>query len=748
MMDKLNELFKHSKIKYIVSVDNCYDKSTESDDFEIIKYCVENLGFFKEFCKEFSRGDILETLESLNDEAAEFIESIIKDLNTSEKDSLQKKVPHVLNNEVVALTKFCTDLVENNSIIIDFKKFSSIETANNFYSKIEDHFTLNDDSRVLWLIDNNFEDSGGTSEDGQNFIKKIITSGNTQNHVFALCSAQEEIGDNNQLREIFTIESLQNISLACLIKKRHILDEDYAKLFSEMYLGFRQNYSGEILSQLNHVLDTALKKSAGIMSELQDETINKVILLGSMNDGVSPVETFQRLMMIIIQSDIVCTIGTKFDSISKLIHNYHELCKWCAIDLPAAEDFRTIEDLRSTECYDMNINILYSAVGYGDIFSINNKYYLLLSQACNISIRSNGERKARCATLLEIVTCDPGRESSRKIDYFPMQTESYVSFNNAINIDFTVLDLCSLNNNGKLFINDEFDYTSTQFRYSESFFKHLQNVIEHNKHLQQQYLELSHSMGSLSLDDVIKKTRELYKDNSLELIASFNNGVLYNGERVCRVNKDIMDDISKKYAEYHSRKALDFDFAKKYKIIPYSVTYFFNFDKLRIHSDDIKKLHFFNYYNTDETVDESKVHFDFKNFYRDFYKLDSSVDIPKKDFKFNEHRITIQSKFIPVVIEDKIHINVLNVNDDKITIKVPKILIDSFIDSSQTRSIISSDYNSSIKLSQKDASFTFDIDQPFKFKDNSPEACILELKFEIKDGILKLLIEHAEASDN
>lgn len=56
----------------------------------------------------------------------------------------------------------------------------------------------------------------------------------------------------------------------------------------------------------------------------------------------------------------------------------------------------------------------------------------------------------------------------------------------------------------------------------------------------------------------------VYKDNSLEIKLSFDDGITYNLQRESRLAEMFMDDILKRYSDYHSRKALDYDFGTEY----------------------------------------------------------------------------------------------------------------------------------------------------------------------------------------
>ena len=108
-----------------------------------------------------------------------------------------------------------------------------------------------------------------------------------------------------------------------------------------------------------------------------------------------------------------------------------------------------------------------------------------------------------------------------------------------------------------------------QYRYPQSIYKKLVTVVESNQKIIEMYNKLSQafSQQALTINDFCEGFREIYKDNSLEIKLSFDDGITYNVQRESRLAEMFMDDILKRYSDYHSRKALDYDFAGDYKII-------------------------------------------------------------------------------------------------------------------------------------------------------------------------------------
>lgn len=717
-MHNLKLLFKKAKIKYIVSVDDCYDTSITPDKFQAIQACLDNQKLFKTFCIEISREDVLDVLANLDEEYNDYIEGVINDLSEEHMDLLYKRVIPYINIEQSGLESFCEEL-KSHKIIEQFVKLPSTKDAFDFYSNIEPVFPSVGEDKVLWLVDNDFSKTGGSSEDGKILIEALIQKSN-YGHIFALSSAQTNLTDSNDIfRNSLSNNNHNEPLLACLIKKHNIISKQYSDLYDDMYLGFRENYSGEIIKKFRDVTEHAATESCDTISSLSDETINKVIFLGSKIDGISPIETFQRLMMIVLKFDISKNIGQNYDELSKLIYNYSELCSWCDINKTTGEDFTVVESLRKKEYYDENINKTYTSIGYGDIFKINSKYYLLIAQSCNVSIRDSGERKANCATLVEIKSNANSSLSTIPLEYFKSQINSCVSFNDTINVDFSVLDLCTINSDGSLFLPEGFNIDIVKFRYTNGALLSLTNVIQHNLILKSKYKELIQKKNEMSIIEIIKSTREIYKDNTLELLVDFENGIRYNGYRVCRLNKDIMDNISKRYSEYHSRKALDFDFAANYKPMTFDLIYNFDLSLIGINKERFNFIPKYTYYKTDHFDKPQSFKKDiekqFATYYKNLIKLDQNIISGHKS-NLENMSIEIPNNFIPVVFGDTTYIDILDYKDSKIHIKLAKkIIADKLVNKSNGTHICNTS-NSSMIISQHFVTFIFEQGQPFEYK--------------------------------
>lgn len=713
-MEKLKLLFEKAQIDYIISVDDCYTPNNHLDDVGIAKYFNHHHDIAVDFCNEICLNSFESTLSSLEGDNMDYIETVVGELTAEQKELFQNRYYVADDKELIGLMYFCQNL-KDQRIISDFKTISTITEAQRFHNEMS---LESDESskKVLWLIDDDFQRANGTSKDGTKLIKDFIENPKP-NCIYALTSAQLNSDTNNtSFREEFENISHSNLLLACVLHKHKILEKAYTELYKDMYLGFRENHSGTIIGQLNSNLESASKSSANTIKSLKDDAIHKVFLLASRSEGVSPLETFQRLMMVILKTDISNEICTNYDDISKLIYDYSELCSWCETDWENKEDVKKIGEIRRNECYDENINRMFAPVSYGDIFLINNAPYILLTQACNVVIRKTGKRNAQCATLAAIECSSSNDESHYLLEYYDPAKKHSVNYNNLINIDFLVLDLCCLNTYGSLSIPDDFNIDDYKYRYTDGATISLKTTIQHNQFLIMEYNKIEAKKNELSTNEIIEKVRNIFKDNTMELSVNFNEGIHYNGTRVCRLNQNVTDDICKKYANYHSRKGLDFDFAKKYKILEFEWGYNFNFINIGLQDGGCISTDRYQYYRTEDVGDSqlrNNITIDFKNYYRT--KMGGVADViintPKIDI--SNSKITLDTSCIPILIDEVVYCDVLACKDDILTIKLPKACIQNILLFSKNVKYTNEHNNKAISVSNKLVSFEFILERPF-----------------------------------
>lgn len=740
-MEKLKELFSKAQIKYVVSVDDCHRNNDRPDDFLIKSNMAENQESVCAFFLEIGEEEYADTVRDLpQGEVFDFIDAVFSNID---KNALELYADSYMKDQQKESTAKATLLalleeLKLSEIIENYITLTNSNEAQAYFDHIQENLSICPDKRVLWMIDKDLSQSGGSSDSGVELIKNFISLHKPHN-IYALTSAQLA-GTNN---DTFRVSISENISandtlLACVVDKHNIMERKYSQLYDQISHGFRQNYSATIIKELYSIFSDASKGANETIQRFGDDTLHKVLFESGRAEGVSPIEVFQRLLLIIIREDILKQISSKYDDIARLIYDYSQMCDWCGILEKDYPDYEVIKKARISECYDSFVNTRYLPIASGDIFEIGDAYFILIGQSCNLTIRENGERKAQCATLARISKDNENDQkaiSKYPLHYFRENEIWSIDFNDCINVDFSVLDLCTLNATGKAELDDAYNLADVRYRYTNAIYKKLKNTVDYSRELIRQYRGLADgfSRKEISFEDVCAGIRKIYKDNSAEVSPSFRGGLMFNIARYARISSDILDDILKQYAEYHSRKGLQHDFAKEYKSMTYDVGYEVDWLSYGVDESEAKNALIPQYvfyqsgsYKNDEL--KKAVLNDFREYYTNavFDGLGCKPsDQCKCDIK--KKALTVPSKDIPVQIGDESFIDVLRcAKDGKCTYRIPVNKISVW--KNKQNQTAKMDNGAQVSISNNVATFTFPngvsheffldnvVEQPISFK--------------------------------
>ena len=608
-MENLQNLLQQANIKTIVSVDDCHAFDPDMNNPDIIHaiavHMMENLTSAAIFFRQNHCSDVVDILGDLPDETNQmnYLKNWLPSSKSIAKLYFEEFKINAQNNQLLHSLEKIRALCDHNIEIITL---SNREDAKEWFAHKNNSSEI--DGNVLWLIDNDFSANGGSENDGEVLIRKFIATDKDTHNFYALTSEKVNEEDFDQFRNSILEETPKYHAFSvCLIEKRifteieHDEENGIKSLYERIATGFRYNYSGAILKNLDEIYDGSVKSVKEFMHSLGNDTIHRIFFLSGKEEGVVPIDIFQRFFLAMINDKISAEIAKRYDKISQHIYHYIRLCSLATIAKKDEDDYSKILSVRIAECYDNYINDRYMPVLSGDIFKIQNKseneYYFLIGQACNLTVRTTAKRVTKCATLVQITQEDAKSKENEvspllPLDYFYKYTENptkklqwVIDFNNTINVDFNVLDLCSLHKSGEAKLPDGFDIEAQKYLYPDSIYKRLENAIADNRKAINSYRQCEDAYIAAHKDknagndekkigffELINQVRQdIFKDNSLLVVPDFSEGISYNLQRVTRVSETIVDNILRKYSEYHSRKAMNYDFTRNYQEIRYSV---------------------------------------------------------------------------------------------------------------------------------------------------------------------------------
>lgn len=232
-----------------------------------------------------------------------------------------------------------------------------------------------------------------------------------------------------------------------------------------------------------------------------------------------------------------------------------------------------IAEFQRFEQYDYNINEFMSPPLSGDIFYIKGKYYLLVGQECDLSIR-NGQRKNPIAEMIPInliKNMDMGNDKEdynfEKLLLGKFKTIDGQICNISIDctkreiIDNEILDLCSLNERGEsqICVGQEMD-VNVKYLLPMQWQHYYNNLQDRFSSLKNKYTAIKQNEQALGFD-VMQLVYDMgaSHNNRLVSIVEFvvdKNTIKYDVKRVCRVRNHVLL-INKLYLEYRGRQAFN-----------------------------------------------------------------------------------------------------------------------------------------------------------------------------------------------
>ena len=681
-MERLNGLFKRAGIKHIVSVDDCFMQEVDEGLLRIQDHMATHLKTAICFLRENGEDIFADTLEKLPEEDKnDYIEEICKNLaDEAIRQYSDQHLTKKLSAEKTAMLSFLNEL-KNSGCIESYFALNSHSEAQQFYDDMSSRIPDLSSNTVLWMIDKDLTVSGGSPDGGIDLIKNFLTI-NKYKSVFALTSAQlGGLNDENFRHSILeTLQPYQSLQ-ACVVNKDTILEKKFEELYQQISNGIRHNSSGNILQYISDMFKAATNSANTSVNALGNDTVYRVFFESGKAEGISPMDVFRRLLLIILKDDIIKNMAEKYDDIAKLVYEYRQICEWCDYEALNKSDYAIIRKARTSECYDEYINQRYMPVSSGDVFIVNNEPFFVIGQACDLTIRDDGSRKNQCATLARILPESQNNSQAKyPLAYYREGSEWCINFNDTITIDFNVLDLCTLNSDGFARLSREFSLSDVEFRYTESVLRKLKQVVAYNLSIIKKYDEAEqlYKNHDISFIDLCDSIRNIFQDNSVLVKPSFSNGdIEYNIRREKRVAETITDDIIKQYSDHLARKALDYDFAKEYQYMVFKILYPFDLKRLGLSEGQLKALEIpgFSYYKNKKMKEDDlkkQVASSFSDEYRQMglHKGQCPTGtVCKCDTK--KKTITVLESYIPVKINGERVYSVFNYSSDKISITIP-----------------------------------------------------------------------------
>lgn len=404
---------------------------------------------------------------------------------------------------------------------------------------------------------------------------------------FFLCIIDNFI--NGEARGKDVIDSLNENTLA---RKRGICitlssqQEDITKETEEMYVGFvnkaQENIDDEIKK---HLIMSQYKIMLTLLKEKRISALEKSFSYAESNMGVAVFLAAMAKEEGITNHEIL----NEWINLREQYYTYREGRTEIKRSILLSSLFERIEtdknetikeldkmdvtEFQTFEQYDYHVNEFLIPPMTGDIFYIKGKYYLLVGQECDLSIRK-GERHSPIAELIPVQLVKDKDLGNCK-EHYNFEKLLLGGFLNVegqccnISIDYTkrvvidneILDLCAFNENGE-----------SEIRLERTLEVDAKYLLP--REWQQYYESLQKRLISLrNKYNLVKKNEKILGFNVAQLVqdmgASHNNRLVsiidfsvtddtvkYDVMRVCRIRNHVLL-INKMYLEYRGRQAFN-----------------------------------------------------------------------------------------------------------------------------------------------------------------------------------------------
>lgn len=305
---------------------------------------------------------------------------------------------------------------------------------------------LKDTGKVcMILID---YDLKGVTQNGDQMLKSIADCDNIMCGIFS-----ETFGIHDEIKQ--WEERYFNKNIYPISKKRFDDNDEQLIIQGIKNVIWLKQIEG-IKELTSNIVSCACDKFHKGLKSIDPATFNRMVIASSKAEGCWEFDALSRIIMIYLNKGMRDGMKEQFVSFQQNTNSIR------ALDGPYQSEYvnhDVINMIKREEWYEETeyVNRVYSPISNGDIFKIGNKFFILLGQPCNLSIRPEGKRGYDLdqAFLLPLVTKDKVKEKFHNNEglvgrlQYPFEKEyTNVVFCDRKRVSLSVLDLVSYNENG------------------------------------------------------------------------------------------------------------------------------------------------------------------------------------------------------------------------------------------------------------------------------------------------------------
>lgn len=573
----ISTLFSMHNIKYIISVDDCF-LTQKREEMEAIVYSemCGSLDPFKPTLSSCGYDEAvaeIDEMHSMGVDTSALIRAFLSELKQEQLlmcYELCEENGTTYTKERDTILTFLEGL-KADGLIVGYHTFPSTNEANQFNTQE----AVMTEGAILWLLDRNFNRAGESENAGLKLAENILSRKNTvQNYIYIL-SAIEPSSDRTE--DEIEAEFDKVLAANCLpdahsfiyyISKRRLETKNNTKIAKSLSQGFKRKACFELFRLLDSCLSDGVSAASGRVQQIRQRTLNYLFANKASVRGEPYIEVAARLVQIFQQDEYNKAIAGQHCLIAQKARYYEKLCTTISEAAGNEQELTsTLKEFRDLELYDKHLNEKHCEIATGDIFKIENSYFLLVSQACDTCLRSDGHRKLAVASLLEIQD-NKQTQFSYPLSCFLDMKKPVVLYQAMKSIPFDILDLCVFNANGQavIVLNDIAAFEMVLENFTQNYRTRFCEVLETITKVQKHKTTLDTFLSG-SADITAKEAKDAYEyleslDPNMKKYDNAEIAIAYPVQRIARLNELTTIDIVKEYGIALSRIGHPFDFSE------------------------------------------------------------------------------------------------------------------------------------------------------------------------------------------
>lgn len=572
----INTLFSMHNIKYAICVDDCFfaPKKEEMEAIVYSKMC-SSLDPFRDILASCDQDSVVAEIDDIQNDGIDTSAHIYALLHGLSEENLlrcyevceQTGRTYAEERDVI---KTFLDGLKSEGKIKEYLTLPSTSVANAFDAQ-KAGMT---DGAILWLLDRNFSKVGESEESGLTLAENILTSKNaSQNYIYILSAKEPSSGSKeDDIEEEFDKVlaahcSPDTHSFIYFISKQRLLTKNNDKIARSLAQGFKRKACFELFQMFNNCLSDGVSAAASKIQGIRQKTLNYLFANKASVRGEPYTEVAARLVQIFHQDEYNRAIAGQHGVIAEKARYYEKLCAAIGDQVGDEKSLTsTLKEYRDIELYNKHVNSQHSEIATGDIFRIGSAFFLLVSQACDTCLRSDGHRKLEYATLLEIQDNAQTRFSYPLSCFLKMQ-KPVVIYHSLKSIPFDIFDLCVFNANGQasIVLNELEAFSKELESFTNNYRIRFAEVLETVKAIQSRKKTLD-AFFTCKTKVAAKDAIEAYSylesiDPNLKNYENAEVAISFPVQRIARLNELTTIDVVKEYGIALSRIGHPFDFS-------------------------------------------------------------------------------------------------------------------------------------------------------------------------------------------